>query len=151
MKNDFKKIYWTVVIIWGALASICSLLYAVFFESNASLAQLFWNLSYWSVVILIMISIVSALGFALGFIIKGFMENPKNQMKIIIAFAAMLILLVGSYLLSSGTDIPAELFEKTGSNYGNSKLIGGSIYAVYVLMIGVLLAALYSEIAKKLK
>ena len=98
-----------------------------------------------------MISIVSALGFALGFIIKGFMENPKNQMKIIIAFAAMLILLVGSYLLSSGTDIPAELFEKTGSNYGNSKLIGGSIYAVYVLMIGVLLAALYSEIAKKLK
>ena len=74
MKNDFKKIYWTVVIIWGTLASICSLLYAVFFESNAGLAQLFWNLSYWSVVILIMISIVSALGFALGFIIKGFIS-----------------------------------------------------------------------------
>ena len=151
MKNDFKKIYWTDVIIWGALDSICSLLYAVFFESNAGLAQLFWNLSYWSVVILIMISIVSALGFALGFIIKGFMVNHKNQMKIIIAFAAMLILLDGSYLLSSGTDIPAELFEKTGSNYGNSKLIGGSLYAVYVLMLGVLLSALYSEIAKKLK
>ncbi len=150
MKNDFKKIYWTIVIIWGTLASICSLLYAVFFE-NPSLAQLFWNLSYWSVVILLMISIVSALGFALGFIIKGFMDNPKNQMKVIIAFAAMVILLVATYLLASGTDIPVELFEKTGSNYENSKLIGGSIYAVYVLMVGVIIAALYSEIAKKLK
>ena len=150
MKNDFKKIYWTIVIIWGTLASICSLLYAVFFE-NPSLAQLFWNLSYWSVVILLMISIVSALGFALGFIIKGFMDNPKNQMKVIIAFAAMVILLVATYLLASGTDIPVELFEKTGSNYENSKLIGGSIYAVYILMVGVIIAALYSEIAKKLK
>ncbi|MBP1645406.1 MAG: hypothetical protein H6Q16_981 [Bacteroidetes bacterium] len=150
MKNDFKKIYWTIVIIWGTLASICSLLYAVFFE-NPSLSQLFWNLSYWTVVIFVIISIVSALGFALGFIIKGFMDNPKNQMKIIIAFALMVILLVVTYLLASGTDIPVELFEKTGSNYENSKLIGGSLYAVYVLMVGVIIAALYSEIAKKLK
>lgn len=150
MKNDFKKIYWTIVIIWGTLASICSLLYAVFFE-NPSLAQLFWNLSYWSVVILLMISIVSALGFALGFIIKGFMDNPKNQMKIIVAFIAMIVLLVSTYFLSSGTDVPVELFEKTGSDYGNSKLIGGNLYTVYVLMVGVIIAAIYSEIAKKLK
>ncbi|MDD2529603.1 MAG: hypothetical protein PHN41_00050 [Bacteroidales bacterium] len=150
MKNDFKKIYWIIVIIWGTLASLCSFLYAVFFN-NTSLAQLFWNLSYWTVVIFLAISIISALGFALGFIIKGFMDNPKKQMKIIIAFAAMIILLVGTYLFASGTDIPVELFEKTGSSYGNSKLIGGSLYAVYVLMIGVVIAALYSEIAKKLK
>lgn len=150
MKNDFRKIYWIIVIIWGVLASICSFLYAVFFE-NATLAQLFWNLSYWSVVIFLAISIISALGFALGFIIKGFMENPKKQMKIIIAVVAMVVLLVGTYLFASGTDIPVELFEKTGSNYENSKLIGGSIYAVYVLMLGVVIAALYSEIAKKFK
>jgi NADH:ubiquinone oxidoreductase subunit 6 (subunit J) len=150
MKNDFKKIYWTIVIIWGTLASICSLLYAVFFE-NASLAPIFWNLSYWTVVIFIAISIISALGFALSFIIKGFMDNPKKQMKIIIAFAVMIILLVATYLLASGTDIPKELFERTGSNYGNSKLIGGSLYAVYVLMVGVIIAALYSEIAKKFR
>ena len=60
------------------------------------------------IILFVGIKINWVLGFALGFIIKGFMENPKNQMKIIIAFAAMLILLVGSYLLSSGTDIPAE-------------------------------------------
>ncbi|HBN04846.1 MAG TPA: hypothetical protein DD434_03520, partial [Bacteroidales bacterium] len=148
--NDLKKIYWIIIIIWGTLASICSLLYAAFFE-NASLAQIFWNLSYWTVVIFIALSIVSALGFALSFIVKGFIDNPKNQMKIIIAFVAMVVLLVATYLLASGTDIPVELFEKTGSNYGNSKLIGGSLYAVYALMGGVIIAALYSEIAKKLK
>jgi len=150
MKKDFRKLYWTIVIIWGTIASLCSLCYALFFE-NASLSQVFWNLSYWTVVIFVVISIISALGFATGFIVKGFIENPKNQMKIIIAFSSMIILLVVTYILASGSDVPKELFEKTGSNYDNSKLIGGSLYAVYVLIFGVVITALYAEITKKLR
>lgn len=150
MKNDFRKLYWIIVIVWATLASISCMLYAVFFE-NTSLAQLFWNLSYWTVAIFMIISIVTALGFALGFIIKGFMDNPKDQMKIIVSFGLMIVLLVSTYIAASGTDISVELFEKTGSSYENSKLIGGSLYAVYVLMGCALIAALYSEIAKKRK
>ncbi|MDD2488208.1 MAG: hypothetical protein WC108_04135 [Bacteroidales bacterium] len=150
MKKDFKKIYWTIIIIWGAIASLTTVLYSVFFE-NTSLAQLFWNLSYWTVVIFISISIISALGFALGFIIRGFIDDPKKQMGIIIAVGALVVVFVGSYLLSSGEDVSKDLFEKTGSNFENSKLIGASLYMVYVLLFGVIVTALYSEVAKKIK
>ncbi|MCK9162855.1 MAG: hypothetical protein WCR29_00285 [Bacteroidales bacterium] len=150
MKKDFKKLYWTIVIIWGTLASLTTVMYAVFFEKTA-LAQLFWNLSYWTVVIFIALSVISALGFALGFIIRGFIDDPKKQMGIIIAVGALAVAFIGSYLFSSGTDVSADLFEKTGANYGNSKLIGGSLYMVYLLFFGVIIAALYAEVAKKIK
>jgi hypothetical protein len=150
MKKDLKKIYWTIIIIWGTLASLCSLFYALFFE-NAKLAPIFWNLSYWTVAIFIALSIIFAFGFAITFIIKGFIDDPKKQMGIIVAVGLIVVLMVVTYLLASGTDIPKELFEKTGSDYSNSKLIGGSLYAVYVLLLGVVLSALYAEIAKKFK
>ncbi|MFA6199836.1 MAG: hypothetical protein WC679_05460 [Bacteroidales bacterium] len=150
MKKDLKKIYWTIIIIWGTLASLCSLFYALFFE-NAGLAPIFWNLSYWTVAIFIALSIIFAFGFAITFIIKGFIDDPKKQMGIIVAVGLIVVLMVATYLLASGTDIPQELFEKTGSDYSNSKLIGGSLYAVYVLLLGVVLSALYAEIAKKFK
>ena len=150
MKKDFKNIYWTIIIIWGAIASLCSLFYSLFFE-NAGLAQFFWNLSYWTVAIFIALSIILAFGFAITFITKGFIDDPKKQMGIIVAVGLIVVLMVATYLLASGTDIPQELFEKTGSDYSNSKLIGGSLYAVYVLLLGVVLSALYAEIAKKFK
>ncbi|MDD2191665.1 MAG: hypothetical protein PHO12_03895 [Bacteroidales bacterium] len=150
MKKDFKKLYWTIVIIWGTIASLTTVLYAAFFE-NPAMAQLFWNLSYWTVVIFLAFSVISALGFALGFIIRGFIDDPKKQMGIIIAVVALAVAFIGSYLLSSGTDVSADLFEKTGTNYASSKFIGGTIYMVYVLFFGVIAATLYAEIAKKFK
>ena len=150
MKKDFKKLYWTIAIIWGTIASLTTVLYAAFFE-NTAMAQIFWNLSYWTVVIFLAFSVISAIGFALGFIIQGFIDNPKKQMGIIIAVAALAVAFIGSYLLSSGTDVSADLFEKTGTNYASSKFIGGTIYMVYVLFFGVIAATLYAEIAKKFK
>ncbi|MBP6429098.1 MAG: hypothetical protein KA273_01740 [Bacteroidales bacterium] len=150
MKKDFKKLYWTIAIIWGTIASLTTVLYAAFFE-NTAMAQIFWNLSYWTVVIFLAFSVISAIGFALGFIIQGFIDNPKKQMGIIIAVAALAVAFIGSYLLSSGTDVSADLFEKTGTSYSSSKLIGGTIYMVYVLFFGVLAATLYAEVAKKFK
>jgi len=150
MKKDLKKLYWTILIIWGAIASLCSLLYAIFFN-NVGLSPIFWNLSYWTVVIFIVLSIVFAFGFALTFIIKGFIDDPKKQMGIIIAVGALIAIVVVSYLLSSGTDVSQEFFDKTGSDYSNSRLIGAALYTVYVLLGGVILVALYAEIAKKFK
>ncbi|MDR0971591.1 MAG: hypothetical protein LBM25_04320 [Bacteroidales bacterium] len=150
MTKDFKKLYWTILIVWGTLTSICSILYALFFD-NQTMAPVFWGLSYWTVVIFIFLSILLALGFALGFIVKGFMDDPKKQMGIIIAVVALIVVFGVSYLLASPTNISEDLFEKTGSNYANSRLIGASLYAVYILLFGVILSVLYAEIAKKLK
>ena len=151
MKKDFRKIYWIIAIAIGVIASICAVGYAISFDKampieEQSTAMMFWNISYWSVMVLF-----AALGFALTQIIKGLIEDPKKQMGILIGVGALVIVFVVSYLLSSGTDIPKEVFEKTGSDYSSSKLIGACMYTVYVLFAGVILAAVYAEIAKKLK
>ena len=115
-----------------------------------SSAMLAWNVAYWSVLGLAVASIVVALGFA-SHIIKGLIEDPKKQMGIIIAVVALVVVFVVSYLLSSGTDIPKEIFEKTGSDYSSSKFIGACMYTVYILFAGVIVSVLFAEISKKIK
>lgn len=136
--------------LWGAIASLCSLFYAIFFD-NEVLALIFWNLSYWTVAIFIVLSLFIALGFSINFIVKGFIDDPKKQIRIIVSISALVLIILVSYILASGKDIPQELFDKTGSNYNNSKLIGGSLYTVYFLLTGVVLVAFYTEVAKKFK
>jgi hypothetical protein len=29
MKKDYRKVYWTIAIIWGVIASICAVAYAL--------------------------------------------------------------------------------------------------------------------------
>jgi hypothetical protein len=150
MKRDYKKIYWTITMLWGAIASLCCLFYAIFFD-NKVLASIFWNLSYWTVAILIVLSLFIAIGFSINFIVKGFIDNPQKQIRIIVSIGALILIMLVSYILASGNDIPKSLFDKTGYNYNNSKLIGGSIYTVYFLLTAVVLVAFYTEIAKKFK
>ena len=78
-------------------------------------------------------------------------EDWKKQIGIIIAIVGLVLIFIVGYLLSSGTDIPQALFDKTGSNYSNSKLIGAGLYMCYILFGGVVLTILYTAIASKLK
>ncbi|MDR1005611.1 MAG: hypothetical protein LBL74_01935 [Bacteroidales bacterium] len=156
MKNTYRKVYWAIAIIWAILAVISSLGYAVSFDEakpveQQATATMFWNFAYWSVVSLFALVVIAALGFAIGQIVKGLIEAPKKQMGIIVAVALLVVIFVISYLLSSGTDIPQLLFEKTGSDYADSKLIGASMYTTYILLGLVIVSVIYSEIAKKLK
>lgn len=156
MKKDYRKIYWTVALIWGVIASICAVAYALLFDKDApidgqSSAMAVWNVAYWSVITLLGASLLVAIVFALAQVIKGLKEDPKKQMGIIIAVVALIVVFVVSYLLSSGTDVPQEVFEKTGSDYSSSKLIGACMYTVYILFGGVLVSVLFAEISKKIK
>lgn len=156
MKKDYRKIYWTVALIWGVIASICAVAYALLFDKDApidgqSSAMAVWNVAYWSVITLLGASLLVAIVFALAQVIKGLKEDPKKQMGIIIAVVALIVVFVASYLLSSGTDVPQEVFEKTGSDYSSSKLIGACMYTVYILFGGVLVSVLFAEISKKIK
>ena len=156
MKKDYRKVYWTIAIIWGVIASICAIAYALLFDKDAPIdsqtsAMAVWNVAYWSVITLLGASLLVAIFFALAQIIKGLKEDPKKQMGIIIAVVALVVVFVVSYLLSSGTDVPQEVFEKTGSDYSSSKLIGACMYTVYILFGGVLVSVLFAEISKKIK
>jgi FtsH-binding integral membrane protein len=156
MKNTYRKIYWTIAIVWGIIGTAATLIYALLFDDKISIEQqptatLFWNIAYWTMVAMFIISIVGALGFAISQIVKGLIEAPKKQMKILVSVAALIVIFVILYTLASGTDIPQMLFEKTDSDYSNSKLIGASLYLVYALLAGVVLSVLYAEVTKKLK
>lgn len=156
MKKDYRKKYWTIALIWGVIASICAVAYALLFDKDApidgqSSAMAVWNVAYWSVITLLGASLLVAIVFALAQVIKGLKEDPKKQMGIIIAVVALIVVFVASYLLSSGTDVPQEVFEKTGSDYSSSKLIGACMYTVYILFGGVLVSVLFAEISKKIK
>ena len=156
MKKDFRKVYWTIAIIIGVVASICAIIYGVIFDNNIPLseqstAMMTWNVAYWSVIGLFCVSILIAACFAIIQIVKGLIDGPKKQMGTLIGVGVLIVVMIVSYVIASGTDIPKEVFEKTGSNYANSKLIGASMYTVYVLFGGVILSVLYAEIAKKLK
>ncbi|MEE0976397.1 MAG: hypothetical protein UH543_01505 [Bacteroidales bacterium] len=156
MKKDYRKVYWTIAIIWGVIASICAIAYALLFDKDApidgqSSAMAVWNVAYWSVITLLGASLLVAIVFALAQVIKGLKEDPKKQMGIIIAVVALVVVFVVSYLLSSGTDVPQEVFEKTGSDYSSSKLIGACMYTVYILFGGVIASVLFAEVSKKIK
>lgn len=156
MKKDFRKVYWTIAIIIGVIASICAVVYGIMFDQNKpvaeqSTAMMAWNVAYWSVIGLFCISIIVAACFAVVQIVKGLIDNPKKQMGTLIGVGVLIVVMIISYAISSGTDVPKEIFEKTGSDYSNSKLIGACMYTVYVLFGGVILSVLYAEIAKKLK
>lgn len=156
MKKDFRKIYWAIALIWGVLASICAVAYYVLLDEEAPLADqasamFTWNFAYWSVLLLLAAIVLVILGFTVVEIAKGLIDEPKKQMGIIVAVVALVVVFVVSYLLASGTDVPREVFEKTGSDYENSKLIGACMYVVYVLFGGVIVSILFAEISKKLK
>jgi uncharacterized membrane protein len=149
MKKE-KRIPLIIMMVIAVLASIAALGYALTFKNNVpvqeqSSAMAFWNIAYWIAVVLI---VCAAIGIVV-FLIKQIIE--EKQKGIIIIFAATVVALIVSYLISSGTDIAQSVFEKTGTDYGSSKMIGAGLYTVYILFAGVILSVLYAEIAKRLK
>lgn len=138
------------MMIIAILASISTLCYALTFKDSMPVneqatAMTFWNIAYWTTVVLIC---CAAVGIVV-FLIKQIIE--EKQKGIIIVFAATIVALIISYFLASGTDIAQSVFEKTGANYGSSKLIGAGLYTVYILFAGVILSVIYAEISQRLK
>ena len=72
-------------------------------------------------------------------------------MGIVVGVGALVVIFIIAYIAASGTDIPQEIFDKTGSNYSSSKVIGAGLYTVYILLFGVVIAAVTTEIVKKLR
>ncbi|MCH3924278.1 MAG: hypothetical protein LKE30_05115 [Bacteroidales bacterium] len=155
MKNDYRKIYWIITIVWAIIASICSVGYALTFKQDAitqqPIASTFWNIAYWSSVIFCILAIVTAICFAIIQIVTGLRDDWKKQIGIIIGIISLVEIFAVSYLVASGTDISQAIFDKTGSSYSNSRLIGAGLYMVYILFACVIISVLYSEIAKKIK
>lgn len=97
----------------------------------------------------------SLLGIALltlvGFSIKFLIVNIKKSKATLFGVIGLLVVFVISYLLSSSTDVSQVVFEKTGTDYGFSKLIGSGLILTYIMFILVVLTAAYSAVSKMMK
>ncbi len=99
------------------------------------------------VYVLAIIAVVAAIGFS----IVQFGGNIKNSKYTLFGLLGLVVIFVVSYALSSGTDISPELFEKTGSDYGSSKLIGAGMYTIYAVMALAVISIVVTEIIRPFK
>lgn len=90
--------------------------------------------------------IISAIALILIFAVIGIVKNIRNAISVLIAIVALIILFLISLALSSSTDVPEILFEKTGTNYALSRFIGAMLILLYFVFAGVIVSMLYTQI-----
>ena len=97
---------------------------------------------------------VSALAMMVFWVIRQvekFKSDKKYWLKFISVIAICAVVVVVSFLLSSGDDISDAFLEKNESTKGISKLIGAACIMVYILAVGTVVSILYTEVAKLFK
>lgn len=158
MENKLRKIYYAILLIWGIIAGICTIIFAFLFNSKEALdadanltAFAFFNVGYYTTVIFLVISILAIVVFAIYYLAKAFMYDPKKAMGTLVGLVALVIVFIVSYVISPSTDISVEAFNKVNLDPSYSKLVGSGLIATYILFGGVFIALIYAQIAKKLK
>jgi hypothetical protein len=102
-------------------------------------------LSYFLLAIALIAAVVLPLVKSLG--------DPKSLLKSIIGIVLLLVVFDVCYALSSSS-VPAQFTDPAKMTYINSgsyQLVGGSIVMCYVLLIGTVVAVVYSEVVKMFK
>ncbi len=105
------------------------------------------NIGMFVVYALLVLGILAAVGFS----IYQFAGNFKQNKTTLYGLVGLVVIFVVSYLVSSGTDISAAVFEKVGGNYESSKMIGAGMYMFYILFGVTLLTLIVTEIARPFK
>lgn len=97
--------------------------------------------------ILLGIAVLSAIVMPLVYFVKNF--NIDKAKGAFIRIGVLIIVLVFSFLISSGETGPVH--EQFGVSSLQSKFIGAAIITTYLLIIGSVIAAIYSEIVNKIR
>ena len=82
----------------------------------------------------------------IGFGVKKMMTNTENAKKTIYTIAALLGILLLSYLIASNEVLTS--FEKYEISASTSKQVGMGLIAFYFLIFGAIAAVLYAELTK---
>lgn len=131
----FKYVSYGLV---GVSALFCVLFFADVVDVNFFLV---WTY------ILIGISCTATVGFA----IMGMITHPKNAKNALIGIGALGLVILISYALGS-SEVPTFLgYEKFDITPGLSKTVGGSLFAMYILLGLAIAGIIYSEVSKAVK
>ena len=156
MKEKTDKILTLVMLAVAVLATVFTVLFDIDNGSKDSLADLenpaTFDIAYFILLALIGLAIIGILVFLVVKMVNRFMSNKNYWVKFLIVSAICVAVVVVSYLLSSGTDVPAEFLEKNDNTSQTvSKLIGTACIMVYILAAGAIVSILFTEIAKTFK
>ena len=155
MKEKTDKILTLVMLGIALLATVFAVLFAIGNGSADSLEGLTspgtFDVAYIILLCLVIAAIVGIVAFLVIKLINRFMSDSKYWVKFLTVTVICVAVVVVSYLLSAGSDGPAEFLSKNETSEGVSKLIGAACIMVYILAAGSVISILYAEIAKTFK
>lgn len=103
------------------------------------------DLGLYASYLMTILAIAGAVLFPLIYLIK----NPQNAKGALIGIVAIAVLFGVSYAVSG--DEVRTIYTKFGVDAGQSKLIGSSLIALYILSIAAVVAAFYAEVTRFFK
>ena len=159
MKESTRKIIMWVLLGLALLGSIFAVVFALGSDPKnvleaGTMNELgnphsgMYNIAYFILVAFVVVALGSILAFVVMKLISNFKENPKKATRSLLAVALLVVVVLVSYLLSSGTDVSQTLLDKNGLTQHASKWIGAACFTVYILFIAAVCAIVYVEIAK---
>lgn len=155
MKEKTDKLLTLVMLGVALLATVFAVLFAIGNGSADSLEGLTnpgtFDVAYIILMCLVIAAIVGIFVFLVVKLVNRFMSDGKYWVKFLTVTVICVAVVVVSYLLSSGSDVPAEFLAKNETSEGVSKLIGAACIMVYILAAGSVISILFTEIAKPFK
>ena len=155
MKEKTDKL---ITLLGLGIAVVCTLLTILFAVNNGGVKELsavkangLFDATYWILICFVVVSIAAILFFLVVKLANRFKEDPGYLKKFLMLVGIIIVVLVVSYLLSTGDDVTLALREKNNISLGTSKLIGAACWVVYILVIGSAVAIIYTEVAKLIK
>ena len=155
MKEKSDKILTLVMLAVALLATVFAILFAIDNGSKDSLEGLVrpgtFDIAYIILMCLVGAAILGIVCFLVVKLVNRFMSDGKYWIKFVTVLAICVAVVVVSYLLSNGSDVPTEFLEKNETSVSVSKLIGTACIMVYILAAGSIISILFTEVAKTFK
>ncbi len=157
MKEKSDKILTLVMLAVAIVATVFAVLFAIHNGDKDSLEGIetggsFFDLAYIILMCLVGLSIIGIIVFLVLKLANRFMSDSKYWVKFLtITAICAAVILISYFVLSSGSDVPAEFLEKNETSKGTSKLIGAACWMVYILAAGTIVSILVTEVVKTFK
>ena len=93
----------------------------------------------------------ATIGFVLFFVLKNLFTNTGSLKNTLIGVGAFGLVLIISYVLSSGADAGNYMYNGVSATEGETKMVGAGLIAFYILIVGAALAMALSGFKKLTK
>ena len=138
MKDSIANLTKWILYLLLAFVTIAGLLFYLKVLSVDS----FINLSKLLLIISVAIMVISP--------IYGFINHPKNMVKLLISLALFVVIIIVGYSLA-GNEFTELRLEELKTTAETSKLVGMGLIVTYIAFVLTILAAIYASIIKAFK